>query len=232
MTVTPTGTRAYSAHDILLMHYAAGRLCPHESIIVAAHVLLNEQARQRVAEFEALGGQLMCSGKPAAVTDECLARVLRRIEQAPQDLPAPTPCDEKKAQDLHIPVAVYALITSFCAQGPYGWSQLAHGVARIDLMPECAKKAADKKLQLMKLEPGEAAPPHAHEGRELTLVLEGGFTDATGSYGPGDILIIDNPAVVHQPTATQEGCVCLTLTEAPLGFIHPLYRLLHAFFGS
>jgi putative transcriptional regulator len=227
-----TGKAAYSAHDVLLMNYAAGRLCPHDALIVAAHVALNAAARRRVAEFEALGGQLMCSGKPAEVTRECLSRILDRIGQTPEKIPAPAPCDEKKAADLHIPAVVYTLITSFCAQDDYGWAQISRGVTKIDLKPECARSNARKRLRLMRLAPHEATPAHAHTGRELTLVLEGGFSDDDGHYSRGDIIIIDDPALVHQPTATSEGCVCLSVTEAPLRFVDPLYRLLNAFLRS
>ena len=42
-------------------------------------------------------------------------------------------------------------------------------------------------------------PIHTHTGAEVTLVLAGGFTDETGSYGPGDISHSVKPAASTSP---------------------------------
>ena len=73
---------------------------------------------------------------------------------------------------------------------------------------------------------------HGHSGNELTMVLAGGFTDATGSYARGDVESADD-GLVHQPVADAgEECVCLVVTEGdlqPTGFIaklvQPFFRL-------
>lgn len=217
----------YTAHDMLLMHYAAGRLGVHEAVIVAAHVAMNEDARARVRAFEALGASLMCCEKPAAVTPECLSRVLSGIEKnatAPQE---PTPCDAACAERLHIPLAVYTLLSCFCAHHATQWSKAAAGVSKIDLAPDCGHNTAQKRLRLMKMDAASTTPAHRHAGRELTLILDGGMTDGQRHYGPGDIVIIDDPAHIHEPVAAQAGCVCLMLTDAPLRFISPLRRFIN-----
>ena len=67
--------------DMLLMNYAAGRLCQEESLIVAAAVALNSEARRKVQKFEAMGAKLMCAEDPAQVSASCLSSIMRKIEQ-------------------------------------------------------------------------------------------------------------------------------------------------------
>jgi putative transcriptional regulator len=55
---------------------------------------------------------------------------------------------------------------------------------------------------------------HGHTGAELTVVLTGAFTDASGEYRRGDMQDIDN--IEHQPVGDQEeGCICLVAAEGP-----------------
>ena len=42
-------------------------------------------------------------------------------------------------------------------------------------------------MLLISIPAGKPVPEHSHSGRELTVVLSGGFHDVTGEYGPGDI---------------------------------------------
>jgi putative transcriptional regulator len=211
--------------DLLLMNYATGSLTPQESLIVAAHITLNAEARRKVARFEAMGGRLMCETEPAQVHDDCLTATLSRIEKTA------APAKEKRAActapDLHIPDAVYALISGFCMSDPRCWSEVTRGFARMNL--RLCPAPTRKRLQLVKLNPNAAAPMHSHPGTEVTVVLQGGFHDQTGHYQTGDIVIINDPRIVHQPQADKDGCVCLILTEAPLRFQDPFQRFMNAF---
>ncbi len=218
MTISPL--------DMLLMNYAAGSLSQQESLLVAAHLALNAEARRKVSRYEAMGGRLMCETEPAKVRDECLNATLARIEKAPA-----SPMQQKAAPcaspDLHIPEAIYALISGFCLSDPRQWSNVTRGFATMSL--RLCPAPTQKRLRLVKLEPRSAAPPHSHPGTEVTVVLQGSFSDQTGKYRKGDIIIISDPRLVHQPTASDEGCVCLTLTEAPLRFQDPFQRFMNAF---
>ena len=53
----------------------------------------------------------------------------------------------------------------------------------------CAKLGGTR-VRLLKGAPGADNGIHGHKGREYTLVLRGGFTDETGSYGPGNALVV------------------------------------------
>ncbi len=81
----------------------------------------------------------------------------------------------------------------------------------------------------MRLRAGTGAPRHTHEGTELTLVLEAGFTDALGHYLRGDVEVADS-ALDHRPVADIDGdCLCLAMADAPLRLTGRLGRLLNTF---
>ncbi len=73
-------------------------------------------------------------------------------------------------------------------------------------------------VKLLKGAPGADTGLHSHRGLEFTLVLQGGFTDTTGSYGPGDLQMA-SAETWHNPVADPgEDCINLSVTTAPLRF--------------
>ena len=63
----------------------------------------------------------------------------------------------------------------------------------------------------------------------MTLILQGGFSDAHGSYRKGDFLV-RRQGDVHAPTALQsEDCICLVVLDAPLKFTDWKFRWLNPF---
>jgi putative transcriptional regulator len=63
----------------------------------------------------------------------------------------------------------------------------------------------------------------------LTLVLAGGFSDASGHYLKGDVAVAD-PSVDHRPVADAGAdCLCLAVTDAPLRLTGRFGRYLNAF---
>jgi putative transcriptional regulator len=75
------------------------------------------------------------------------------------------------------------------------------------------------RTRLLRIRGGTAVPRHTHEGNELTLVLAGGFSDASGHYLKG-----------HRPVADAGAdCLCLAVTDAPLRLTGRFGRYLNAF---
>ena len=88
---------------------------------------------------------------------------------------------------------------------------------------------ADHEFALYHIKAGGKIPEHTHRGSEMTLVLEGGFSDANGSYHEGDF-IFRRPGDVHSPTALQsEDCICLSVLDAPLKFTTWKFRWMNPF---
>ena len=65
------------------------------------------------------------------------------------------------------------------------------------------------KVELYRIQPDAAIPRHTHGGREYTLVVAGGYSDASGRFGPGD-LALKGPEDTHRPIG-DPGEVCFAL---------------------
>jgi len=106
------------------------------------------------------------------------------------------------------------------------WRKVGGGVSQLVL--ETSKEAT---VRLLRIPAGTAVPDHGHRGTELTLVLQGAFTDAEDRFGTGD-LEVANEDLHHTPVAEAgEDCICLAATDAPLRFSGLLPRIAQRFVG-
>lgn len=78
---------------------------------------------------------------------------------------------------------------------------------------------------LLQIQPGGSVPEHTHKGYELTLLLEGEFSDEQGHYVPGDFMMLDGTNT-HKPYS-DKGCLCFTVVNQPLHFTQGINRLLN-----
>jgi len=78
---------------------------------------------------------------------------------------------------------------------------------------------------LLHIDANGKVPSHTHNGFELTLLLEGTFSDDMGDYVPGDFILLDGKHN-HQP-ATKEGCLCFTVVSDALHFTEGFSKLLN-----
>jgi putative transcriptional regulator len=215
--------------ETVLIHYAAGHLRPSEALLVACHVALNPAARRKLEAYEAIGAKMICedaAAETAEVSRECFDKIMARIESpAPVAEPPPrTPMQRDEA----IPPSVMALLCGNCTERSIRWQKLQSGVEAVSLHVPAGSPCRHR-LRLLRLAPHQQTPPHRHGGREMTLVLQGSFSDHTGSYDAGDLVVIDSPSFAHAPKAGPQGCLCLTLTEAPLRFVQTRIRFFNFF---
>jgi putative transcriptional regulator len=105
------------------------------------------------------------------------------------------------------------------------WKRVGGGVSQAVLKTRDAAT-----VRLLRIPGGVAVPDHGHGGMELTLVLQGAFSDATDRFGAGDVEIADE-AMVHKPVAEAGvDCICLAATDAPLRFSGILPRMVQSIF--
>ena len=98
-------------------------------------------------------------------------------------------------------------------------------------VPLAARDASGTRLDLIRVSPGMALPEHGHSGREVTLVLQGAFTDAVHDYHVGDLAEGDIE-MAHRPLALDgEDCICLIATTGRLRARSVFARLLQPVFG-
>lgn len=78
---------------------------------------------------------------------------------------------------------------------------------------------------LLHINAGGGVPEHTHKGFELTLLLDGSFSDDKGEYVKGDFIMLD-ASIKHNPIS-QDGCLCYTVANDALHFTQGINKLLN-----
>ncbi len=204
----------------LLMGYAAGTLPEAFNLVVATHISMCDDCRAALVEYEAVGGEVMLDAEPVDIAEDALAATLAMIE-AGTGAPTTGPVRTKNSvfpgplQDY-----VNGDIDSL------KWRKVGGGVSQLVL-----NTSKDASVRLLRIPAGTAVPDHGHRGTELTLVLQGAFTDEEDRFGAGDVEVA-NEDLHHTPVA-EDGmdCICLAATDAPLRFNGLVPRIAQRFIG-
>ncbi len=199
--------------EALLRAYATGTL-PHVfAVVVAAHVSLCDDCRAAVEAEEMVGGALLDRCGPAGLAPGARARLMAALDGPPPPPPI-------RASGIFPAPVMQAL-----GGDPPRWRMLGGGIRQQILSAD-----AQGSLRLLYIPPGKAVPEHGHRGLELTLVLQGSFSDSAGRFARGDVECAHDE-VDHQPVADPGApCICLAATDAPLRFHAMLPRLLQPLF--
>ncbi len=200
--------------DPMMAAYAAGTL-PHAfAVVVASHVSLCTQCRAALEAHQNVGGIVLEDTRTVALSSSLKDDILSQLD-APF---TPAPVYERSG------VLPGPVMEAMKGRAPR-WKKLGMGV-RQDIL------TADEtgSVRLLHIPPGQAVPDHSHNGLEMTLVLQGSFSDETGHFGVGDVEIADE-TLEHTPTADEgEACICLAATDASLRFRSLVPRLLQPLF--
>ena len=215
---------SHHSSDDLLWSYAAGSLDEPSSILIATHLSLCPACRTVVAKAESLGGELFEDLDAAPVDAGSLDAVLARLDNTEE---VGSVFVENRGHDedgVTVPAPLKEYLPGSVPSLPWRW--LGPGVRYTPVKVE----AKGPKVGLLRIAPGTKVPMHGHSGNEMTMVLAGGFTDATGSYQRGDVEAADD-GLVHQPVADPgEECLCLVVTEGELQPTGMIAKVLQPFF--
>ncbi|WP_426131047.1 ChrR family anti-sigma-E factor [Pararhizobium sp. PWRC1-1] len=205
--------------DELLMSYAAGTLSEGWSIGVATHLSFCPGCRERLSEFESIGGYFLDCEEVESKEGVGWAEFQKRLGG-----PIHTDTPDPVRSDYLLP---QPLLTYIEAAGGLRWRSLGSGASQMKVPTSDSSTV----VRLLKIPAGKPVPEHGHSGRELTLVLAGSFGDSVSVFNRGDVELADDD-LTHQPKATPgEDCICLAITEAPLRFTSRIVRLLQPFLG-
>ena len=200
--------------DALLAAYAAGSL-PHPfAMVVAAHVSMCLDCRAALEAHQAVGGAVLDATNTAEVSSDLKANILAMLD-------APVEPEPNYTRSGIYPGPVMEALKGI----PPRWKKLGAGVRQSIL-----SAGNEGSVRLLYIPPGQAVPDHSHNGMELTLVLQGSFSDETGQFGVGDLEVADEH-LEHTPIADAGApCICLAATDAPLRFTSFIPRLLQPLF--
>jgi putative transcriptional regulator len=207
----------HPAPDELLLDYAAGALAPGPALAVSLHVALDPAARRLVERLEAMGGLLMESEAEVPLDEAALQAALARLDAIPVE-PRPSPPPASPGFAWAPPPLVRHL------DPDARWRRVMGGFEEIRLhLPG----DSSNRVSLLRLAPGRGLPVHRHVGSEYTVVLQGGYTDATGNYRVGDFAVGPGPEQ-HEPIADPgPPCIALIVLEQPVVLTGPWGRWLN-----
>ena len=202
--------------DALMLEYASGRMAEPFALVVAAHVSLCDECRARLTAHEVAGGAVMEAHEGSELSGGLRDNVMAMLDDSVVD----TPVYERSSI---FPAPVMEALKG----RPPTWKPLGRGVRQSIL-----SHGKSGSVRLLYIPPGLDMPDHSHGGLELTLVLQGAFSDEGGRFGVGDVEVADDD-VEHKPVAAKgEACICLAATDAALKFnafipklFQPIFRI-------
>ena len=211
----------------LLASFSAGSLSLSYALCIATHLEYCSDCQTNVHRLKSLGADMFSRQKPAPVSDDFKRRIFDQLdnEAKPQAVEAEvaTLKPVAKTEANLVPRPLRKLV-------PESYDQLDwHSVAPAIKSAALCRDGERTQVSMMKLMPGAQVGHHRHLGEEITLVLDGSFSDEEGIYQQGDFILRDSKHK-HKPVASKDGpCICLTVQDAPIQFTGFLARLFNPF---
>ena len=189
--------------DGLFARYVAGSLPEPARVLVAAHLSIKPEQNHIVSALEDLSGDELS----ALVSDQIGNREARLA--AVFDAPKLAEMQEKRSESGILPQGLRSFVGFDLENIPWRTKMPGYREFSLGEIDGCEAK-------MLWIKAGRKMPAHTHEGSEITLVIDGAFSDSAGRYGRGDISLADDD-VDHSPVA-EEGrpCICFAVTDAPL----------------
>ena len=204
----------------ILTEYSAGALQLPLAISVSTHLHFCAECRHSVQKMEQLGGTMIETLAPQPLPEQSFEKLMSAIEINASS------CKSERKPDAqgNKPHVINQLLKR---QAPK-WRRVTSALQTATLNAG----QQDCEVSLQKIKAGGKVPKHDHRGLEVTVVLEGSFSDEAGIYRQGDFLIKE-PGDVHQPiSARNQDCLCLSIQQAPVKltgffgtFINPFLKL-------
>lgn len=202
-----------------LMSCSAGAMPEAFAAVMASHIEMCPCCRKDLSALEYVGVALFDKIAPVAVSKPAPVMQLRAGEAGGDVIERVRP-----RSDLPGPLAD-AIRSSL---DTVEWKRLGPGVWHHQIP---IRNASGGELRLIKVAPGQKLPEHGHSGAEMTLVLRGSYSDASGTYRAGDVAEMDDTHE-HEPVADAvDGCVCLIAVEGKLRFKSRIARMVQPFTG-
>jgi putative transcriptional regulator len=203
----------------LLEEFAQGRLPAGLSVAVSAHVELCEECRDQTSRAEAKASVDWLQS-PERKSSEDFSHLIAGIVGAPQQ--KESVADVCPVNEIRMPghsVTLPRALAGIASEGLV-WKKLVGGINQAQVILD-----DESQCEFIYMKPGSQVPVHKHQGNEITLVLDGSFSDELGHYKVSDFIIRDRDQM-HQP-ASEAGCLCFAVLDGPLAFTRGIARLLN-----
>lgn len=218
----------YHPSEQLLADFSSGSLSTGLSVVIAAHIELCPQCREQRQrlETEAADAWRVETQQQNDAGQRDFSPVLRAITSKLNEDAAVESVQERPSvlNEIHLhegSVTLPRVLAKLAGEGLV-WKKLAGGINQAGITLD-----DETQCEFLYMKPGSQVPVHRHRGNEITLVLDGSFSDEMGHYTPADFVMRD-PSHQHQPMS-EEGCLCFAVQDSPLMFTRGLARLLNPF---
>lgn len=204
-----------------MAHYVAGSLPEPARVLFAAHLEMQSVNRLIVGDLERLAGEALELVPPAEIGNKN-ARLAAIFASAAMPEFEPPPAESYRGGQF--PPSLRDFIGFDIDKVP--WRTKLPGFKEYEFgdIDGC-------EVSLMWIRGGRSLPAHTHRGVELTLVLDGAYSDVRARYGPGDISVADDN-VVHRPIAEKDRpCIAFSVLEAPIKLKGSLTQLIGDLIG-
>jgi putative transcriptional regulator len=199
-----------------MLAFAKGELSITMTMAISAHVEMCPCCADKLSALETRLGGSELGGEEEIVVDSDFAAMFADIvadDTQAELISIPQATLMYQHKEVLLPRALSCLERSeFSTIGKIGRSRF---------------NADDGTLRasLLQIAPGGEIPEHTHTGFEITLLLDGDFSDEDGEYVPGDFIMLDG-AHNHTPK-TKDGCLCFTVVSSALYFNKGISKLLN-----
>lgn len=216
----------------LLKQYVEGELPASVAVIVASHVEMCSECQSSVASLseqvatEAF--ELETDSNDFVSSEEIMSADMFSGQQDDQDF-------DMLAEIMDLPADEQVIIPECPAELDIAGEQITlprainsiamaewKGIGKIS-RARLNLDDDERRMSLLHIDKGGAVPAHTHKGFEITLLLQGSFSDEMGEYQRGDFIWLDGEHT-HNPVSEQ-GCVCLTVSSDALHFTQGVSQL-------
>ena len=206
--------------NALLAQYCNASLPASLSVAVAIHLEMCECCKAEVKRLEAHNADAIFTQPDLSVDEE--------LSVDEMSLFAAITASDEVDEVYEVPPQTIAITKQYSYQLPRALARIPHGkFMQMGKLSRSRIGLEDGALRssLLHIDAGGEIPEHTHTGFELTLLLDGEFSDEDGDYVAGDFMWLDGRHQ-HTPT-TKDGCLCYTVVSSALHFNKGLSKLLN-----
>lgn len=201
-----------------LIEFSSGTGASALNIAISTHLHYCSACRRSVSENESTAAVIFEQQSEQTLAADSFENLMARINAEPAQAAV-----KAKPKPTRFPAVVEKLINSDTESLDWQKPMKNLRVSKI-LQDECGMI-----LGLHHMKSGGRVPQHTHRGNEISVVIEGGFSDEMGSYGPGDFIHLSTEHN-HSPRADADGdCWLLSIVEAPVKLTGPLGWVVNPF---
>jgi putative transcriptional regulator len=230
-------TVQFHPSDDQLIEFSAGVLPMSRALCIAAHVEHCHICEKRLSNLQQLGSAQMESLSPQKISSDLKNSILSKLHTQPQDQSLTPAADNLKTASTQLSshdnrISAKKSVVPKCLEkwvpesfDNLPWQSIAPNVS----ISELCSEGSGAKAALVKVKAGGSMAHHSHTGDEVTVILEGSFSDEDGCYKPGDFIFRDS-GHKHKPVATNDqDCICLIVLDGPIQLTGWIARLLNPF---